>query len=197
MALKLNKTIKTHIADMAIRSKYQEEYNDLTQSLKTALYDHFYLKFNNDDFKDLPERAMKHVRKTKSVYLGQEKLQMKMITLHNSDRGYGLDVAFQTRSSIDIICMDDFVFGEDYRLHINDAAKHELNELKLFLKSVADIRDILLESMASYRTANHMMNEMPWTKEFYPESEKKPSVDIVPLATISKANMIMGNGDEN
>lgn len=196
MALKLNKTIKTHIADMAIRSKHQEEYNELMQALKTALYDHFYLKFNNDDFKDLPERALKHVKKTSSVYLGSEKIQMSKIVRSHTDRGYGLDVAFQSRSLIDCIYMDDLVFGEDYRFHICDAAKVEIKELKSFLKSVAEIRDILIESMASYRTANHMMNEMPWTKGFYPESEKKPSVDIVPLATISKANLIMGSNDE-
>lgn len=197
MALKLNKTIKTHIADMAIRSKYQAEYNELMQALKTALYDHFYLKFNNDDFNGLPERAMKHVKKTSSVYLSSEKIQMSKIEKRHIERGYGLDVAFQTRSLIDCIYMDDLVFGEDYRFHIADAARVEIKSLKSFLKATAETRDILLESMSSYRTANHMMNEMPWTKEFYPESEKKPSVDIVPLATISKANMIMGNNDEN
>lgn len=194
MALKLNKPIKTYIADMAIRSKYQAEYDSLMQSLKTALYEQLYAAYNNDDFKDLPERALKLVKKSKVVRLGHDNIRMNRIVHYDKTLGHDLNVAFQSRNVIEQVNLDEYVLGADHKFYRDNLADAELKALKSFLKAVAEIRDILLESMASYRTANHMMNEMPWTKEFYPESEKKPSVDIVPLATISKANMIMNGG---
>lgn len=194
MALKLNKTIKTHIADMAIRSKYQAEFQKLMDSLIDNLFDVLYLKYNNDDFLNLPDRAKALIGKTSKVSLGVERIVMHKTKVNGKVSGYGLDVALETWGCIDTLRMKAPVFGSDCRFYINSDNEH-LGAIKLLLDEASESRDILLAAMAPYKSANHMLNELHWANEFYP-IEEEAKEEFLP-STISKANMIMGNNDEN
>lgn len=194
MALKLNRTIKTHIADMAIRSKYQAEFKKLMNSLTENLFEVLYLKYNNDDFLNLPDRAKALIGKTTKVNLNTDRIYMGRIKVNGKVTGYGLDVALETSACIESLRMKEPVFGSDCRFYIDHDNEH-LGAIKLLLDEASESRDILLAAMAPYKSANHMLNELHWANEFYPDEEESKE-EFLP-STISKANMIMGNNNEN
>ena len=191
MALKLNKSIKTHIADMAIRKKYKGEFLAKMKAVSDKAYSELYAKYNNDDFSDLPERALSCVKRAKDVDCTN--LQMEIVSYAGTQRGYGLNVAFDTRRRIDCITMPHTIIGSDHKFYnaanLFDA---EFKELTKFLNVASGARETLLNAMSHYKSADKMFKELPWTEEFYPESEKKPVCNIVPISTIVAANDLMG-----
>lgn len=191
MALKLNKQIKTHIADMAIRKKYKSEFDRLLKSVTDKAYTELYAKYHNEDYDALPQRALSAVRKTKTVSIPTIIMEMEKPRF-GAERGYGLNVAFDTCRRIRSLSMDKVVYGQDYEFrNALELFETEFKSLTSFLKEASKTRQTLLDAMAHYKSCNKMFNELPWTEAHYPESEKKPACNIVPLSTIEEANKLM------
>lgn len=198
MALKLNKTIKTHIADMAIRKKFKAEFDAKMAALSDEAYNVLYAKYHNEDFEVLPERAKVLIREARIVDMRNG---FKMD--YNANRvyghaGYGLDIAFQTNHDIGEIKLTKPVYAPSHygRASSLEELDPSLNKLREFLKTVSEARDTLINAMTHYKSTDKMFKELPWSEEFYPEAEKKPTCNIVPVSTIAAANDIMGTGKE-
>lgn len=192
MTLKLNKQIKTHIADMAIRKKYKAKFTELLKTVTDKAYSELYDKYHNEDFDVLPARASSALRKTKEVEI-PSLLMSSETPRYGKEYGYGLNVAFDTRSRIDSLVLDKSVIGTDYKFHnALELFETEFKALTTFLKEASAARQTLLDAMAHYKSCKKMFAELPWTEEFYPESEKKPACNVVPVSTITAANELMG-----
>lgn len=189
--LKLNKQIKTHIADMAIRKKFKAEFDTLMQAVKDAAYKGLYEKYHNADFEVLPERAKKIISRVRTV--DWPTLDMESYVYNGKERGYGLNVAFETRSKLQEITLDKPILGPTYTIYnAYELFESEYKALTTFLKEVSEARNTLLAAMVHYKNADKMFKELPWTEEFYPEQDKKPKCNVVPVSTIAAANEIMG-----
>jgi len=191
MALKLNKSIKTQIADMAIRSKYKAEFTERLKAVTDKAYSELYEKYHNDVFGVLPQSVRPSLRASKQVDI--PRLQMKIETSCGKEYGYGLNVAFDTRARIDALTLDKEVIGTDYKFHnALELFEAGFKTLTNFLKTASEARQTLIDAMVHYKSAEKMFKELPWTEEFYPEQEKKPTCNIVPVSTIAAANELMG-----
>ncbi|WGH28537.1 hypothetical protein 13VV501A_gene0041 [Vibrio phage 13VV501A] len=189
--LKLNKQIKTHIADMAIRKKFKPEFTLLMQALKDAAYKGLYDKYYNEDFDLLPERSRALVQNSALVSI--DTLKMERTEYRGRETGYGLNVAFDTYRELGDITLDKRILGVRHRIYnATDLFKEEYKALVALLKEASEARDTLLAAMAHYKNADKMFKELPWTEEFYPEQDKKPKCNVVPVSTIAAANEIMG-----
>lgn len=195
MTLKLNKQIKTHIADMAIRKKYKAEFEKKLAELSVIGFDIVYDLNHNEDFDVLPDRAKALVQTVQGIDLENDiKMGSHRPYRHLPERGYSLDVAFQTRVTIGRIGFDKKVYSaSNYR---GDARQPEafgvhVEELHSFLKEASQARQTLLDAMAHYKSCKKMFAELPWTETYYPEAEKKPTCNVVPVSTIAAANKLM------
>ena len=189
--MKLNKKIKTHIVEMAIRSKYKEQFDVLMQAVKDKAFEVAYVKYHNDDFKVLSERALALVQTSYCININR--IQMGSNKRCGIERGYCLSVALQTRDWISSISLDKSIYGAQSTIYnIEDCVEVELKALHTFLKETAKARETLEDAMSHYKSVKVMFKELPWTEEFYPEAEKKPVCNIVPVSTIAAANDLMG-----
>lgn len=194
--MKLNKQIKTHIADMAIRKKYKAEFDKKLENLSTVGLDIVYKANHNEDFDVLPERAKALIRTVKGIEL-KNNINMGSYKprRHYEESGYLLDTAFQTYSQIERIEFGKKIYGEsNYRgyAYQTEGFEEHLKDLHAFLKEASKARQTLLDAMAHYKSCKKMFAELPWTETYYPESEKKPVANIVPVSTIAAANELMG-----
>ncbi|AUR87790.1 hypothetical protein NVP1104O_40 [Vibrio phage 1.104.O._10N.286.49.A12] len=189
--MKINKQIKTHIADMAIRKKYKAEFTRLLKAVTDTAYDELYAKYHNEDYDVLPQRALSAVEKTKEIDVPALIMDLEKPRF-GSERGYGLNVAFDTRRRIDSLSMEKAVYGTRYKFHNSfELYEKEFKALTTFLKEASQARQTLLDAMAHYKSCKKMFAELPWTETYYPEVEKKPVVNIVPVSTIAAANELM------
>lgn len=193
--MKINKQIKTHIADMAIRKKYKAEFEKKLAALSVIGFDIVYDLNHNEDFDVLPERAKALVQTVQGIDLKDDiKMGSHRPYRHMPDRGYLLDTAFQTRDTIGRIGFEKKVYSaSNYR---GDARQPEefdahVKDLHAFLKEASQARQTLLDAMAHYKSCKNMFAELPWAETFYPEAEKKPVTNIVPVSTIAAANELM------
>lgn len=189
--MRLNNKIKTHIADMAIRNKFKAEFDAKLANLCKVAEEELRKQYHNEDFDVLPERAKALVSSAQYVHLGRGGLEMH----GENEHGFGLSVAFDTYRKIHVIPVSKTVYAKtDYsgNARLPEAAEPALKELISFLKECSKARDTLISAMAHYRTVKKMFAELPWTEQFYPEQEKKPTCNIVPVSTIVAANEIMG-----
>lgn len=189
--MKLNKKIKTHIVDMAIRDKYKAKFDALMQAMRDKAYSGLYDEYHNEDFELLPERSRKYVGKT--TYVDVPTIRVGNYLRHGVERGYGLDVALQTRNTIEYIELGQPVYGTEHKFYnASDLFRDEYHDLVTFLKEASKARETLVNAMTHYRSCKKMFAELPWTEEYYPEHEKTPTVNLVPVSTIAAANGLMG-----
>lgn len=184
--MNLNNKIKTHIADMAVRNKFKAEFDAKLANLCKVAEEELRKQYHNEDFDTLPERAKALVSKVGEIRLGQSSLDLS---------GLGLNVAFDTYREVHTLPVSKTIYAKtDYsgRSRLPDTAEPALKEFISFLKECSKARDTLISAMAHYRTVKKMFAELPWTEQFYPEQEKKPACNIVPVSTIVAANEIMG-----
>lgn len=189
--MKLNKQIKTHIADMAIRKKYKAEFDNLMKAMSDKAYHGLYAKYNNGDFKVLPERSLKLVQNSKHVNI--DTIRMEKREPYGRSIGYGLNVSFQTRSEIGTIELEKPILGASRTIYDADTLfADEYKAVIKLLKEASTARQTLLDAMAHYKSSKKMFSELLWSEDFYPEQEKKPVCNIVPISTIAAANELMG-----
>lgn len=114
---------------------------------------------------------------------------------NKEETGYLLATAFQVRNDFSRFDLPKEVYASrDYRgdTSLPDSCEPLLSGLTTFLKEASAARQTLLDAMAHYKSCKKMFAELPWTEEFYPESEKKPACNVVPVSTIAAANELMG-----
>lgn len=184
MALKLNKSIKIHIAQMAVREKFQCEFDVCYENVVNALSNEVYKQCNGVDFESLPESVMSCVRSTNNI------------NIQSGCRSFISDelcVTFGVKDIGDFKSNKPF-YGSDYRhyLRSTDGFSAEYTDLKMCVKESQKLFDALIDSMESFKSAAKMFAALPWSEKYYPESEKKPTCNIVPVTTINKANELMG-----
>ncbi|AUR97099.1 hypothetical protein NVP1237B_40 [Vibrio phage 1.237.B._10N.261.52.C5] len=194
--MKINKQIKTHIADMAIRKKYKAEFEKKLAALSVMGFDIVYDLNHNEDFDVLPDRAKALIQTVQGIALKDDiRMGSYKPSRYYEERGYLLDTAFQTRDTIERVGFDKKVYSaSNYRgdAHQPEAFDAPLKELHAFLKEASQARQTLIDAMAHYKSCKKMFAELPWTETYYPEAEKKPVTNIVPVSTIAAANELMG-----
>ncbi|AUR82737.1 hypothetical protein NVP1271B_39 [Vibrio phage 1.271.B._10N.286.54.B4] len=193
--MKINKQIKTHIADMAIRKKYKAEFEKKLAALSVIGFDIVYDLNHNEDFDVLPDRAKSLIQTVQGIDLKDDiRMGSYKPSRYYEERGYLLDTAFQTRDTIKRVGFDKKVYSaSNYRGNANqpEAFDAPVKELHVFLKEASQARQTLLDAMAHYKSCKKMFAELPWAETYYPEAEKKPVVNVVPVSTIAAANELM------
>lgn len=196
MPLKLNKSIKEQIADMAIRSKFKPEFDKRMGQLRENLHSVLFYENNNSDFDTLPDRAKKYISKASGVRLNQSiYMGSHIVGFDKRETGFLLNVAFETRREINMIKLNSQVYAlSDYSGNASFPVKceNEVKSLLSFLKTASETRQILIDAMTHYKSAEKMFKELPWSEDFYPPQEKKTKCNIVPVSTIATANELMG-----
>lgn len=103
-------------------------------------------------------------------------------------------MALDTRSEIECLTFDSPVYASgNYRgiASFPEELSEDFKALQKFLKEASAARQTLLDAMAHYKSSKKMFTELPWSEDFYPEQEKKPACNIVPVSTIAVANELM------
>lgn len=184
MALKLNKSIKLHIAQMAVREKFQAEFDNCHANFLNTLSDNLYLECKGVEFEGVSDVVMKCVRSTHNVRISSR------VSIVVSDE---LKVIFGVRD-LSNFRIEKPYYGTDYKKEIWDLSgvEQEYKDIRLCAKEAQKLFDVLIDSMDSFKSAAKMFAALPWAEKYYPESEKKPTCNIVPVTTINKANELMG-----
>lgn len=193
--MKLNKQIKTHIADMAIRKKYKAKFESKLAKLTVKAREVLIEINHNEDFDLLPERAKRLIKKCNGVEIPSLIMCSRIGGFPKVERGYQLDIAFDTYSDINSLSFDKPVYASGNHRGLAsfpEELSEDFKALQKFLKEASTARQTLLDAMAHYKSSKKMFAELPWSEDFYPEQEKKPACNIVPVSTIAAANELMG-----
>lgn len=179
--LKLNKKIKNHICQMAIRNKFESEFKVVVSNICSDVGEIFYKESNGELFESVDPIILEAVRKCKSFEINQ--------TIYLSENaGVALGCKF---GYIKHFSATKFYYGKDYRT-VLQKDNEVFKDLILLIKEIQSFEETIMQAMNSFKSANKMFAELPWTEELYPESEKKPTCNIIPVSTIAKANDLMG-----
>lgn len=183
MAYKLNKKTKTHIADMATREKYKSLFDKKMASFVTDLTKQAYSHYQNELFEGVNPVVLKACSCTNSFDLYSDRIDIESIS---AALQYGSE-------KIEKLTLDRGIYGAGYRVFpgaIDD--KHLYRDLLAFIKEVASFHSALMEAMQPFKSAEKMLKALPWAEKYYPEEDKTPTCNIVPISIIEKANELMG-----
>lgn len=84
-----------------------------------------------------------------------------------------------------------YYYEKDYRT-VLQKDNEVFKDLILLVKEIQSFEETIMQAMGGFKSASKMFAELPWTEDLYPQSEKKPICNIVPVSTIAKANDLMG-----
>lgn len=183
MAYKLNQKIKTHIADMATRNKHKATFDKAFSAFKEDAYQQLYKKYQNEFFEGVDPIVLKACDKTDQIDLYNDQIDVSAIS-----------TAIQTRSDkLSRFSIGHHVYGKSYACCSSDLSdKTALKKLMSTVKTITQFRSDLLSAMAHFKSGEKMIAALPWTDKFYPEEDKTPTCNIVPVSVIEKANSLMG-----
>lgn len=110
------------------------------------------------------------------------------------DSAVTISTAMQLRSGeLARFGIDHHVYGKSYACYASDLSdKAALKKLMATVKTITQFRSDLLSAMAHFKSGEKMVAALPWTDKFYPEEDKTPTCNIVPVSVIEKANSLMG-----
>lgn len=183
MAYKLNQKIKNHIADMATRNKHKAAFDKVFAAFKEDAYQQLYKKYQNELFEGVDPIVLKACDKTDQIDLYNDRIDVSAIS-----------TAMQLRSGeLARFGIDHHVYGKSYACYASDLSdKAALKKLMATVKTITQFRSDLLSAMAHFKSGEKMVSALPWTDKFYPEEDKTPTCNIVPVSVIEKANSLMG-----
>lgn len=181
MKLKLNKTIKNHICQMAIRNKFEAEFKVVFNNICSDAGELFYKESNGELFESADPIILEAVKKCKSFEIDQ--------TIYLSENT-GVAIGFKF-GYIKHFTATKFYYGKDCRT-VLQKDNEVFKDLILLIKEIQSFEETIMQAMNGFKSASKMFAELPWTEDLYPQSEKKPTCNIVPVSTIAKANDLMG-----
>lgn len=183
MAYKLNQKIKNHIADMATRQKHKAAFDKVFAAFKEDAYQQFYKKYQNGLFEGVNQIVLEACNKTDLINLSNDSIDVEDIS-----------TAIQVNTKkLRIFSIDHYVYGQSYALYARDLSdKTALKKLMATVRTITQFKSDLLSAMAHFKSGEKMVAALPWTDKFYPEEDKTPTCNIVPVSVIEKANSLMG-----
>ncbi|WP_145507610.1 hypothetical protein [Yersinia hibernica] len=183
MAYKLNQKIKTHIADMATRNKHKAAFDKAFVAFKEDAYQQLYKKYQNELFEGVSPVVLETCDKTDRIDLCSDRIDVSAIS-----------TAMQLHSDkLEQFGIGRYVYGKSYAFYANDLSdKTALKKLMTTVRLIIQFRSDLLSAMAHFKSGEKMVSALPWTDKFYPEEDKTPTCNIVPVSVIEKANSLMG-----
>lgn len=183
MSFKLNKSIKKHIVQMAIRKKFEADYNDAFAAFKKGISQHVGKETKSHLFENLDTYVLSCVSKTNLVRLNS------LDAIKFSDN---VKIALYLRDDISQINLSEgCAYGTDYGYYCNEIPEC-LKEFKRFVFNIEEFAGIIEASLDCFKSANKMFKELPWTEGLYPASAKVTACNIIPVSTIAIANELMG-----
>ncbi|WP_227719616.1 hypothetical protein [Yersinia proxima] len=183
MAYKLNQKIKNHIADMATRNKHKATFDKAFAAFKEDAYQQLYKKYQNELFEGLDPIVLKACDKADQIDLCSDRIDVSAIS-----------TAMQLHSDkLEKFGIGRNVYGGRYAFSAIDLSdKAALKKLMAIVKTITQFRSDLLTAMTHFKSGEKMVAALPWTDKFYPEEDKTPTCNIVPVSVIEKANSLMG-----
>lgn len=181
--MKLNKSIKRHIVQMAIRSKFETEFKSRLENLTVELKSVVDVETKAYLFKGLDSHVISCLRKTNRINFPYRQ------DINLSDN---VKVALGARYCLDrVILKDAYVYGHDHSYTLQDSPQC-LKDFRSYCKEIETFAETIEGALACFKSAPKMFKELPWSEEFYPAEEKKPACNVVPVSTIAAANDLMG-----
>lgn len=184
MKLKLNQKIKTHIVQMAIRQKFQDEYDAKFLALSEKLGDMARVENKSHLFDNLDSYVLSCVKSTTRINLDY---RFKFLS---ADMRVGLSIRNEHLTDI---YTDKLIYGDDHYFRFKNGKDKDLvKEFHLYVKEIEKFAEAIESAICCFKSANKMFKELPWTEDLYPESEKAPNCNIIPVSAIALANDLMG-----
>ena len=180
--LKLNKSIKSEIIQMAIRKKFEVKFKDNLEKLTSSLKEVAEKETSHHLFSGLDSHVLNCLRKSQKIIFPSD------VYIRPSDN---VKTALSIRYCIDSVSIkDSYIYGSELYF-IPLSMPQELTDFIKFMKSIEEFNSTLELAIAPFKSTKKMFNELPWTEELYPSSYKAPACNIVSLSTIESANELM------
>lgn len=183
MAYRLTKQTKSHIADRAVREKYKAAFDQKMKAFIADVTQQAYTIFQNEHFEGVHPVVLNACSSTTAFQLYNDSINIKPIY-----------VALQhDREEIDHLQLDRRIYGGGHRIYGHEIKNKTLyRDLVVFIKEVLAFHAALMDAMQPFKSADKMLKALPWAEEFYPDHDKTPACNIVPVSLIEKANELMG-----
>lgn len=183
MAYKLSKKTKVHIATMATRRKYKVLFDNRINALIASCTEQLYAKYQNDLFQGVDPVVLKACYKSDVLDLYSDDID---ITNINPAMQFGSD-------KVKILKLQKPIYGATSRLYLHSIEdKTAYRDLLTFVKEVNGFYAALMDAMQPFKSAEKMLKALPWAEQFYPDEDKTPVCNVVPVSLIEKANELMG-----
>jgi len=184
MSYKLSNKTKKHIADMATRQKYQATFNTALETFKRAILKELQIKNQSELFADLHPVVLAACNYQTTITLSSDKIDISSIR----------DAVSYRNDYIEILTLSARVYGESRygSIYPDDTWSPHLKELRNVIDEIAHFRSTLSEALYPFRSGEKLIKALPWAEHFYPDADKTPTVNIVPVSLIEKANELMG-----
>lgn len=178
--MKLNKTIKTQLVNAAIEAKYKDQHERYMRELTVAAREYAIKNSHHESLKSkLTNDELQHV--SYKVRFNFDDV------LRTDDYIFNGDV-----THVNSMVSDDPVYAYYGGYYLKDEDLPQLATFRQFvLDVVADTRQ-LQGVVGSYTTAKRLFEDLPWLKQYYPESEPT-GTGLVDKATIDAINARFGN----
>lgn len=177
--MKLNKTIKTQLVNAAIEAKYKDQHERYMRELTVAAREYAIKNSHHESLKSkLTNDELKHVRC---------RSYMDITVLRTGDYIFNGDVTYF--STVDF---DDPVYAYYGSWEVKDEDLPQLAKFRQFVLDVLADTKQLQGVVGSYTTAKRLFEDLPWLKQYYPESEPTDT-GLVDKATIDAINARFGH----
>lgn len=181
MAIKLNKTIKNQIVEAAAEAKlkpiYEKAMNELTVAARKWQVGH---SLHAEAMKCDP-KLRNHIGATGYVHFEK--------SIHVRDDNLSMIVRSSGSNYISGVRLDNPIYAPN-----GTCLPEDFPDYVKFKDIVSQIEKTYYEikqTVHSYTKAEKMFEDLPWTKEFYPE-QISTCTSLVAKETIDKLNEVMG-----
>jgi hypothetical protein len=178
--MKLNKTIKTQLVNAAIEAKYKDQHERYMRELTVAAREYAIKNSHHESLKSkLTSDELKYVDRKSSL------------NFNNSIETEGYQ--FESRRAwIYSVSFDDPVYAYYGSWEVKDEDLPQLATFRQFVLDVVTDTKQLQGVVGSYTTAKRLFEDLPWLKQYYPESAPT-GTGLVDKATIDAINARFGD----
>lgn len=178
--MKLNKTIKTQLVNAAIEAKYKDQHERYMRELTVAAREYAVKNSHHESLKSkLTNDELKYVERKSSLSFGNS----------IETEGYQLG---NRRAWICNVSFDDPVYACYDCWEVKDEDLPQLAKFRQFVLDVLADTKQLQGVVGSYTTAKRLFEDLPFLKQYYPESEPT-GTGLVDKATIDAINARFGH----
>lgn len=181
MKLNYTKATKQHIAQMAVRKKYLDIFNEKLSKMEGEFLIAAEKEGDHVELSKLPAHLHGNFNYTDQV----TKYGRKLFTVDQY-------IALQTRENHHRINLHKKVFVKGNELcHLIETQSHLIVEFGKFLKEIDQFASDAYVSLDSYSTYEKALNALPWIEGLHPDKDKAAICKLVPIDIINKVNELM------